>query len=146
LKRKSERLKVVLELAERNERAAMDVLSNKRRYRDDQQAQLDSLKSYHGQYVQDMKANMTGVQDISRLQANLHFMNQVDLAINQQEGVLNVAQQEFDHTLKIWAQLHQKKKGMADLITRYQNEEIQLLEKKAQKQIEDDLLARRYRR
>ena len=146
LKPKSQRLKVVLELAERNEQASMEVLSRKRQYRDQQQEQLEHLQSYHVQYVHDMKKGMAGSQNVSNLQANLQFMNQVDIAIQQQEGVTENAQNAFNLALEEWKALHQKTKGMTDLITRYKNEELLLAEKKAQKQIEDDLQARRLRR
>ena len=146
MKKKSERLTVVLALAERKERAAMEVLAGKRNYRDQQQTQLDSLKSYHTQYVDDLKQNMTGTVDVNHLQANLLFMNQIDAAIQQQEGITKIAQDEFNHALKIWTDFHQKTKGMSDLVDRYRNEEFQAVEKKQQKQIEDDLSARRYRR
>ena len=136
----------MLELAERNERAAMEALSSKRQYRDQQQEQLDHLRSYHSQYVNDMKKNMAGSQNVSNLQANLQFMHQVDVAIQQQEGVTESAQKVFNLALDDWKALHQKTKGMADLIARYKNEELQVAEKKAQKQLEDDLQARRLRR
>lgn len=145
MKKKSERLKIVLELAARKEKAAMDELAKKRRYRDEQLAQLESLKQYHAQYLDDVKKGSSQVHDVVSLQANLHFLTQVDSAIQQQEGVLKIAESEFSVSMRHWLELHQKRKGMADLINKYKTEELKLADKKEQQQIESDLLSRKFR-
>ena len=145
MKKKSERLKIVLELAARKEKTAIDELAKKRRYRDEQLAQLENLKQYHSQYLDDIKKTTSQVQDVVSLQANLHFLTQVDSAIQQQEGVLRIAENEFSAAMNNWLALHQKRKGMADLIEKYKAEEMNLADKKEQQQIESDLLSRRYR-
>jgi flagellar FliJ protein len=145
LKKKSERLKIVLELAVRKEKTAMDDLAKKRRYRDEQLAQLENLKQYHSQYLNDMRKSSSQVHNVVSLQANLHFLTQVDAAIQQQEGVLRIAENEFSVSMKNWLVLHQKRKGMADLIVKYKTEEMNLADKKEQQQIESDLLSRKYR-
>ena len=71
--------------------------------------------------------------------------NQVDAAINQQEGVLQIAEQELSKAMQTWTVLHQKRKGMADLIEGYKQQEMSVLDKKEQQQIESDLLSRRVR-
>lgn len=124
----------------------MDVLAQKRRYRDEQKGQLDNLKQYHSQYLEDIKHGVQQVHNAVSLQANLHFLSQIDAAISQQEGVLSIAEQEFLKAMQEWTQLHQKRKGMADLISDYTKQEENIADKKEQQQIESDLLSRRYRR
>jgi len=144
MKNKSERLKIVLDVAKRNEEKALDALTGKRRYRDQQLEQLDGLKSYHSQYMGTMKTEMTGgAMSVQSLQTYQSFMSQIDIAIEQQKNTLKIAQQEFDQALKNWTSYHQKRKGMSDLIDRYRQEEEIVREKKAQKHLEDDLTARR---
>ena len=145
MKNKSDRLKIVLDLAARKEQSAMEVLAKKRRYRDEQLGQLDSLKQYHAQYLNDIKHGVDQVQNAVSLQANLHFLSQIDAAINQQEGVINIAEKEFMKAMQEWTLLHQKRKGMADLIGDYKKQEMSLADKKEQQQIESDLLSRRFR-
>ncbi|MFV1873223.1 MAG: flagellar export protein FliJ [Oleiphilus sp.] len=145
MKKKSERLSVVLELALRNENKALDELNKKRRYRDQQLEQVESLKHYQGQYLSDMKQGVSQVNNAQSLQANLQFLSQIDAAINQQSGVLDIAENEFQQALKVWTELHQKRKGMADLIEKYQKQEVSAADKKEQQQIESDFLARKYR-
>lgn len=145
MKKRSVRLKVVLELAERKEQAAMDVLQSKRRYLDQQQQQLQSLQSYHQQYLDDMKLNMKGSVAVKALQLSQEFMSQIAKAIDQQQGTLRLAEQEFDYALKAWGIVHHKRKGMFDLIARYRSEENLQAEKHAQKLLESDFTASRFR-
>jgi len=145
LKKKSERLKIVLDVAKRNEQKALDALTGKRRYLDQQQEQLDGLKSYQVQYMTEMKTNMTGGSlSVQNLQTYQSFMSQIDQAIQQQKNTLQIAQQEYNLALENWTAYHQKRKGMFDLIDRYKGEEEVVRDKKEQKQLEDDLTARRY--
>jgi len=145
LKNKSDRLKIVLEVAQRNEKKALDALTAKRRYRDQQQEQLDGLKSYYDQYMGTMKANMQeGAMSVHSLQTYQSFVSQIDQATEHQKNTVQIAQQEFELALQNWTRYHQKQKGMADLISRYRNEEEVVRDKKEQKSLEDDLTARRY--
>ena len=145
MKKKSDRLKIVLEVAQRNEKKALDALASKRRYRDQQQEQLDGLKSYYDQYIGTMKANMQeGAMSVHSLQTYQSFVSQIDQASAQQKNTLQIAQQEFELALQNWTSYHQKQKGMTDLIGRYKGEEEAIRDKKEQKQLEDDLTARRY--
>lgn len=146
MKKRSVRLKVVLELAERNEKAGLEQLSLARRYLDDQLGQIASLKQYHEQYMNDMRQGVGHVHNVAHLQSNLHFMNQIDLAIQQQQAVSDQAQKNFDLRLQQWTDLHQKKKGLEDLIKKYKDEEQLELDKQEQKQMEDAFQARMYRR
>ena len=145
MKKKSERLKIVLDLAARKEKAALEVLSKRKRYRDEQLEQMNNLKQYHAQYLADMKRNVNQVHNAVSLQANLQFLNQIDQAILHQQGVLNIAEREYGNALSIWTQLHQKRKGMGDLIDNFKHQEEQQADKREQLQIESDLLARRFR-
>lgn len=145
MKAKSARLKVVLDLAQRKENEALAVMVKKRAYLDEQQNQLNSLSQYLTQFIQDLKISMVGVSDVNRLQSNQVFMSQVEQAIQQQEYVLGIAQREYENSLNNWSVLHQKSKGMSDLIDRYRNVEQLQLDKRIEKQIEDDLTARRSR-
>ncbi len=144
--KKSQRLQVVLDLAERNEQAGLEQMTAANRYLEDQKAQMMNLRQYHAQYLSDMKPGVGSVQNISLLQSSLHFINQIDKAIQQQELVVDQAQKAFNTSKDKWSALHQKTLGLTDLIQRYKDEERLLLEKQEQKQLEDALQARMFRR
>lgn len=145
MKSKSQRLSVVLDLANRKEELALDSLTKTRRYFDQQQAQLDSLTAYEAQSMQDLKSRMMSVHDVSRLMASQDFIQQISQAIHQQSKVNESAKKEHSLALKEWMACHQKTKSMSDLIKRYRIQEQYLADKKIEKQIEDEFISRRYR-
>jgi len=144
MKEKSKRLKVVLDLADRREKLALDNLVKKRTYRDEQKGQLESLNQYLNQFMQGAKESIESIRNVSQLASRQQFMDQIGQAIAQQEAVMGVAQTEFERALAIWTGFHQKTKGMSDLIGRYKVKEEQEREKRNEKQIEDDLTSRRF--
>lgn len=145
MKKRSERMKVVFEMAERSEKKAMDMLSASRQFMDQQQEQLSSLESYHQQYLDSMRNAMQGKIAVSDLQAYQGFIHQVDKAIEHQKNVIDQAQQQFDRCKLEWLNYREKRKGIEDLIKRYQQEELLAMDKKEAKRLEDDLVSRRYR-
>lgn len=140
--KRSQRMKVVLDQAERNEQAALEQMTASLRYLDEQKAQIASLKDYHTQYMADMKHGEGSVLSVAQLQSNLHFVNQIDAAIQQQQLVVDQAQKSFNIAKEKWSILHQKTKGLVELIGRYKDEEQALADKQEQKQLEDALQAR----
>lgn len=145
MKKRSERMRVVFEMAERSEKKAMDMLSSARQFLDQQQEQLSNLESYHQQYMDSMRNAMQGTMAVSDLQAYQGFIHQVDKAMDHQKNVIAQAQQQFDRCKQEWLSCREKRKGIEELIQRYRQEEQIALEKKEAKQLEDDLVSRRYR-
>lgn len=144
-KTKSQRILLVLELEQRKEKASMDKLSQARTYLDHQKDQLSSLRTYHSQYLQSLKASMQGVANMSQLHSYQGFIAQVSKAIEQQSLVVDHAQVQFDHAKDEWLGFREKCKGLADLISRYQVQERTVMEKQTERRLEDDFLARRSR-
>lgn len=146
MKKRSERMKVVFDLAERQEQKAIDALSASRRFLDDQIAQLKNLEDYHHQYVETMRASMQQTMEVRSLQSYQNIIQQVDKAIEHQKQAVDVANQQFEHARQEWVALREKRKGVEDLIARYQIEEQMALEKKEAKRLEDDFVGRRFRK
>ena len=145
MKSKSQRLAVVLTLAERKEDSAMDALRQARRYLDDQERQLSGLESYHQQYIQNYRESMASRVTIHQLQSYQGFIEQLDKAISHQQAVVETARQQFERERQQWIECREKRKGLADLIERYRQQEQLASDKRDAKRIEDDLNSRRLR-
>ncbi|TNC81973.1 MAG: flagellar export protein FliJ [Oleiphilus sp.] len=141
--KKSERLRLVFELAERKEQTAKEQLSKAKAYLDQQLQQQNMLASYRVQYLADLKARMSGVASVAQLVSNQNFIRQLDQAIEQQTAVVENARSGFERFRAEWQALHEKSKGMSDLLARTLKEEQLAREKRLEKQIEDDFLTRR---
>lgn len=140
---KSGRIQLVLDLAERKEKSAMEVLGRAKTYFDQQQQQTRMLDEYRAQYLLDLKGSMTGVSSVSQLMSYQGFIQQLDQAIDQQRLVLQQAETEFERCKQAWLVCHQKTKGMGDLVAKLQAMEAAEREKKIDKMLEEDFLARR---
>ncbi len=145
MKSKSQRLTLVLNLARQKEESAMDALRKARRYLDDQEQQLTGLEQYQQQYIQSYRESMRMQVAIHQLQSYQGFIEQLGKAISHQQQVVEVARQQFDRERSAWVECREKRKGLADLVERYQQEEAQAMEKREAKRIEDDLNSRRSR-
>ena len=141
--KKSQRLVLVLDMAQRKEESARDALSKAKMYFDQQQGQLNMLSEYRGQYLSDLKASMSGPTTVSALQRSQGFIDQLNSAIEQQDLVVKHAQVQFDGARDQWLQCREKAKGLADLIDRLKLEEAAQAEKQEAKRLEDDLQGRR---
>ena len=116
--KKSDRFQLVLELAERKEQSAMDVLTKARAYLDQQLGQQTMLSNYRSQYVNDLKDRMSGISSVAQLVSNQGFIRQLDQAIEQQESVVEHARVSYEKALDEWRALHEKSKGIKDLLNR----------------------------
>lgn len=144
-KKRSDRMQVVFDLAERQETKAMDALTAARRFLDDQEAQLRNLEAYHQQYSDNMRRSMAQSMAVSVLQSYQNILSQVDKAIEHQTRAVELAQQQFERVKQEWFACREKRRGVGDLIEKYRQEELLAREKKESKLLEDDFVGRRYR-
>ena len=142
---RSERLKLVWDVAHRKEQAAMEALQRTRQQLDQQRAQLQNLQDYQAQYLSGLKSAMQGAMSVQNLQSYHGFVEQLAGAITQQEQVVKHAEVAFDQQRKGWLACREKCKSLDDLITRCRAEEAIARDKKLEKRMEDDLNARRAR-
>ncbi len=141
---KSQRLELVAQLAARKEQAAMDELQRSRQYLDQQTAQLDSLKQYHRQYIDELKQQLQGQVDMQKIQSYQQFTRQVEGAIEQQNNVVANAQQQFDHKKADWLVFRDKSRALQELVEKYRNQERIAAEKMEEKRMQDDFTGRRF--
>lgn len=142
---KSQRIALVLELEQRKEQAEMEALRQARLYLDQQTAQLSNLQSYHEQYLQSLKASMQGAVNLGQLQSYQGFIDQVASAMEQQQLVVEHAQVAFDRAKHAWQLIHEKCRNLKELVQRYHNQERLAKEKQEERQLEDDMLVRRFK-
>ncbi len=139
---RSERLKVVCDLAARKEQQALNHLQQARHALELQRQQLLDLQSYREQYSARMKQSLSGRIEVQQIQVYQSFIGQIETAITQQENVVARAEQLFQRSSAVWQQCHQKMKAYADLVQRYRKEEQLLAEKRMEKQLDDDFTTR----
>ena len=143
--KRSERLKVVLELAARKEKSARDLLSRAQQALQAEQARYGQLEAYMQDYQQKIRGE--GAQLHVALYANYqNFMHQLNVAMEQQQKKLVFMKNQVDAYTKAWRVAHEKTRGMESHIDQCKHEELLLEGKQEQKMLDEfSQLSSRYR-
>ncbi len=134
---RSKRLKVVLDLSQRQEDECGKLLKNCRLNLHQQQAKLDELASYQTEYAERKAQIGDGVTGANALQNLIKFLSSLDQAIIQQQVLVNTSREQLQQLKHAWQRKHAKKEKLFELIERYQFEEDVDVEKRLQKELDD---------
>jgi flagellar FliJ protein len=135
--KRSERLQVVLELAMRNEEAALKRLRDAQTALHEQQEQLAQLMQYQSDYQQQLRQTTSNPLRASQYQSSQYFLSQLGIAIDQQQARIEFCEAEMDAYRSQWQQLHQKTRGMDDFILQCQQKEQAELDKREQLEMDE---------
>ncbi len=137
---KSERLKPVQRINESREKDAAKALGHSVQSLQQQEQRLAELQQYREEYdrqIQELGAN--GVV-ASRLQQMQSFLHNLNLAIKQQQQIVEVARREREQKRHSWQQAHDKTQVMDKVIERYQADEQYQANKREQKENDEHAL------
>lgn len=142
--KKSDRIKSLMQLAEKREQQAVRDLGQARQQMAAQQTKLEELREYREEYrrrfLQDGEQGISG----SQLQHFQAFMCQLDQAIENQHQVVEQlaaqCRQQTDH----WQQRHQHTRILDKTRDRFARHERHQAERQEQRE-NDDLAATRYK-
>lgn len=135
--RRSKRLQVVLELAKRKEDEALKAMQASQTNLNQQNEKLQELVRYQQEYQQALRNAFSSGATAANCATYQHFLSQVGGAIEQQQLVVTLAEEQLDKARKHWQSLYEKQKGMGGLIDRFRDEEDVEIEKKEQKMIDE---------
>ncbi len=133
---RSQRMQIVLTLAQKAEDEAAQKVKQQAELLKQEAQQLDELKSYSGQYLQ-AYANLRDGVSAQEMINYSGFIGRLADAIKEQENKKERIQQGLDKLKQIWAERHQKRKALNDLIDRLKKEESTVLEKLLQKEMDE---------
>lgn len=138
VEKRSKRLKVVEQLAEKAEMECAKALGAATEQLQAAQAQLQQLQQYLKEYQQQKDSLATLPSGAPTVLANyMAFFQQLERAIAQQQQHVSLCEQQRRQLQEEWARRHNKRRNYAKLIDRYQAEEINEEEKKLQKSLDD---------
>ena len=134
---KSERLKVVLELAEREEEKVLKELKAAQQSLLAEQQKASQLSAYMGEYQTQLKLAQQGKLNVSSYLNQQNFVAQIRSAIQQQAQRVEQCQDIVDKCLAAWRIAHEKKKGMLEHVQRCRRQEESERERREQKAIDE---------
>ncbi|MCF6354775.1 MAG: flagellar export protein FliJ [Candidatus Polarisedimenticolaceae bacterium] len=133
----SKRFKPVLRVAESNERNAAHQFGDSQRYMQKQQARLDELREYHDEYLERFNTASRNGISAAQLREYQAFLAKLDLAIKEQEGVVQASDKNQTEKKELWQQKHIRSKVLDNVMQRYQAEEQRAMEKREQKEADE---------
>ncbi|WP_027329198.1 flagellar export protein FliJ [Marinimicrobium agarilyticum] len=142
--RRSQRMKVVLQLAEREEQAAAARLGEQQQLLEREQAQLSQLQDYRQQYLDDYARPRSGVT-AEALMSYSGFLQRLGEAVTGQQQKLAMVNQAREQSRREWEERYHRRRSLEDMIARLQREEEAAFEQRQQRE-QDDLAAQRLTR
>jgi flagellar FliJ protein len=141
--KKSQRMKTVNSLAERQESEQAAVFSKSQRAFDVQQQKLNELQQYYREYA-DASQPYNGIQlDLNRLQETRQFMSKLAQAVQQQGEAVKKAEKVVNDERQRWLGSRCRTMSLGKLTDRYREQETQQVNKEEQRQA-DDLSSQRF--
>ena len=133
---RAKRMQVVLTLAVRQEDDAAQKLTQFREQLAQEELQLQELRDYAAQYLQEQGGLREGVMAHELINYS-SFIHRLHEACGEQESKVVRMQSLLANLQKQWQVKHQKRKSIEDLIKRLQHDDDVILEKRLQKELDE---------
>jgi flagellar FliJ protein len=104
--KRSKRLQTIVDIKARQEQAALDVLGQTQRQKNEVQRQVDGLTAYRSDYVDKCNAFARNGVQVSRLVEFRGFIDKLDVAIAGQERQLQRIEQDVQLKKQVWEFTH----------------------------------------
>jgi len=134
---RSKRLEPIRLMAERDERQAAETLGKTRQQLEEQDQRLGQLREYKLEYqhrlVESGRQGMTAPQIISFQ----NFLNQLELAIEQQRAIVDKLSQTLQQQQALWQQKYLRLKAMETVVNQHLTQEAAVAAKAEQKLIDE---------
>lgn len=136
-KKRSSRLKVVLDLAENRKKDAERFLAEHIQRVESDKQQLLQLQQYLSEYQQAYRQASEQGFSIDKLLNYQAFMNKIAAAIEQHKKSMQLNQKQLAHVKQYWAQMHGKYKAIDSLVVKAIDAESKIIDKALQKQLDE---------
>jgi len=135
--KKSKRFEPVKQIAVNNETAAAVKMSQSAQAQDESVEQLEKLRSYRVDYVEEFKLKGQGGMSALRLQEYQAFVQKLDRAIEEQVIVVNRMRSKLGEDRQAFNKTTSRKKVVEKLIEKSKQQELKEEDKKQQNEADD---------
>ena len=137
MKKRSNRLKVVLDLAEKRKKDAEKFLGEQLQRVENDKFQLAQLETYLTEYQQQYSVALQSGQSPYALQNFQAFMHKISAAIEQHKRSMQTNKNQLEQVRRYWAQMNGKFKAVDSLVEKAKDEELAAEDKALQKQLDE---------
>lgn len=110
--KKSQRLKVIIDLHARQEQDALQALGRSQQKLQVQQAQLEQLQSYRQNYNIRFAEQQRAGMNVSQMLELRAFADKLDKAIDGQQQTVEAIERELLRARQVWEESHQRTKSL----------------------------------
>lgn len=135
--KRSDRLQVVLSVAERKRKEADRFLADAQKRVSQGEAGIAQLQTYLREYQQQFTTSGQQGLSIGALHTQQAFMHKINTTIFEQEHALKQAREQLQQVRAYWQQIYARQKGIERLIRKARDEEQQEQERKLQQDIDE---------
>jgi flagellar FliJ protein len=143
--KKSQRLKVIIDLHDRQEKDALEALGRQQQKVVEQQQQLEHLQTYRLEYGGKLLERQKLGMNVNQLLEFRAFADKLDKAIDGQRHSVLLQEREMQRLRVLWEQCHQRSKSLHKVSELALIEE-QKLENRREQAEQDDRAARSARK
>ncbi|MBR9911633.1 MAG: flagellar export protein FliJ [Gammaproteobacteria bacterium] len=133
---RSQRMTVVLQLANRAEEAAVNALNDSRENVERAREQLEQISRYQQEYTRQLNAKTAGLSAQNMIN-DRRFLQQLGQALSAQQQQILQLQQAETGCLRNWQQCYQRRQGIEKLIQSLKSAEDASAEKLLQKELDE---------
>lgn len=130
--KRSQRLKTIIDLHARQEKEALQILGRSQQLLQEQQTQLEHLKTYRQEYLAKLAERQQIGMNVSQLLEFRAFADKLDKAIEGQYQAVAVKEREYQRARAKWEDCHQRSKSIEKLGQMAVAEELKLENKREQ--------------
>lgn len=134
--KRSQRMAIVLQMAERAEEAAARQLEQSRSQVAQAQQQLQQVEEYQKDYTQALNQPKAGVSAYAMIN-DRRFLEQLHLVCQSQMAQIHQLSEQEARCLRNWQQCYQRRRNIVQLIDKLKQNESALLEKQLQKEMDE---------
>lgn len=134
--KRSTRMQLILQLAERDEQVAVDALQQNRQQLNDVEEQLIQIRDYQREYLQRVNGKVSGLSAREMI-TDRQLIQQLSVAEDAQLLKFGQSKKYVDMAMQYWQKLHQRRKNIEELIGKMRHTENQLEEKILQKELDE---------
>ncbi|MBV1915339.1 MAG: flagellar export protein FliJ [Pseudomonadales bacterium] len=136
-KKRSQRLKPVLDLAKLNLDKAEAEMGRCRQLLSQEQQKLTGLITYQGEYHEMVHGNTGALVSASQLQMTQAFLKQLQTAIEQQQHHITAIERQLEIVTENWRQRYGNSEAITKVIDSAKTEERAELDRKQQNETDD---------
>src|SRR5690606_29855818 len=134
---RSQRLQIVLQMAEQKEEAAQQELAKIQQRLKSEQDKLEQLQQFQQEYQNNLRAQTGRRISPAQYQTLSAFISRLSVAIQEQRRQIEFVGNVVARAQEKWRELYQKRKNMSDFIDRCRDQEAREADKREQRLMDE---------